>query len=161
MRSKVIKYSIIILVILLNLVACNTMSPSAPANKAKGFIRAIFSGDPSNALDYMCIEQEGIVFIIAVEADWDDDRYEIILDDGQTAQVNVFGRLRITAEELQSYLKEETDMDLPRTGVGFQMNINFKEFYLRNESGKWCVAEQSIINLRNYLIELFIKEIEY
>jgi len=105
-------------------------------------------------------------------ADWGEDNYEILYKSENSAQVNVTGRVRIKFRDLERYLEEleglesidpafETPVvDLPTTGVGIQVNVNFDEMYLAKERGSWCAEEQSIYEFYKYLVNLFINELE-
>jgi len=166
---------IILLLLLTLILTCCTGDidwPGGPQGAAKALINGIFSGDPDSALDQVCIGEGGVIWLISVMADWGEDNYEILYKSENSAQVNVTGRVRINFRDLERYLEEleglesidpafETPVvDLPTTGVGIQVNVNFDEMYLAKERGSWCAEEQSIYEFYKYLVNLFINELE-
>ena len=152
---------VVVFSLLLSLTGC-----SSADNVAKGFIRAIASGDAGKALDYVCVE-DGVSLIFAIGMDWSDDYYKVLNQTSQETQVLVSGKAKITMDNLQNFAMASPDLqqyiidnhiDLPRIGVGLQVAVNFDGLYIKYDEPrkKWCVEGRSITGLRDYLVNLFI-----
>ena len=158
--------------LVISLAGCQKFSTSrsSPEGTARGFFRAIFSGDADKALDYVCIDPDsGLVFMVAVELDWKEEDFEILSSDDQSADVLATGRIKATAQDMQKLfelLAQENIPELPeyfklpKVGVGVQANIYFDHLTVVKNRNKWCIPESSSIDFWVYLTELILKEIE-
>ncbi len=148
-------FAFFIVPLLLSLSGCASSSPTGVTRK---FVHALTSGDAKGTLKQVC--PEGIATVIVMDIDWSDEHYEETQNDGSVAQVRVSGRAIITAEHLEKFAKE-MGVNLPRTGVGAQVGVNFDGVTLKydHDRSKWCVDKKSISDLANYLISLFGQEL--
>jgi len=119
-----------------------------------------------------CVHDGGIIAIIAIDANWGQENYEILNQAENSATVRVEGRIRITIENIDQYIEDLTQLEevlpdldipeinLPRTGVGIQININYQEMEMKKCDQGWCVTKDGVYGFYSYILEQIISVLE-
>lgn len=163
--------SAICVLVALNLVACS--SSASPEITAQFFVRAMSSGNSDRAAHYVC-PGNGVVFLVAIKSNWSKDSYEILDNDDQNARVRVKGRFQVLDKDLKQALRDlKTGLELTGTewptslsdpaqlpvAMTVIVDLDFDQLLLKNNSGDWCIQQESIVGFYSYLSQLVLTQI--
>ena len=155
------------------LFSCSAIDSFSPVMRpAQKLVRGIFSGRPNQAMDQLCVQEGGVVAIIAIDANWGQEDFEVLSQTDDTAVVRVEGRVRMSANNIDRYIEELQkikvsmpdlkipNIDLPRTGVGIQLNINYSGLEMQKGSRGWCVTRNGVYGFYEYIFAQIISALE-
>ncbi len=133
--------------------ACANPSGS-PAGAVQGFMRAMSQGYSDMALRYVC--KAGITVLPNLTFNWQEDRYEVVSTEIDTALIRMTGESLISQRDWSRW-GNQLGLPLPPL-ASIRIHVEY-DWTVSKQGESWCVPEASLSQFIEYILGLVKMEI--